>query len=368
MNLESLGWTPYFEAEFHKFSESEYSPARVACEYKGRYLLYSSFGEVNGEISGKLYYLASSRDNFPAVGDWVVTKIYPEEQKAIIHELLPRRVTFSRKSVKEGGAKSLKSGKIESQTIAANIDTIMIVTGLDRDYNLQRIERYLTLIYASGATPVIVLNKADLRADVDTCLAEVATVAPGVPVHVVSALENGLDEMRGYLTTGVTVALVGSSGVGKSTIINKLLGYDRQYVKELSSAVNKGQHTTTSRELILVPGGGLIMDNPGMRELQIWSEESAVETSFQDIEELAEQCRFRNCSHVDEPGCAVQEAIAQGRLTAKRLKNYRSLQREVKYLTRYRNQNAQRAEKERWRKISKMAKRISKGSSNPPLP
>jgi ribosome biogenesis GTPase len=290
-------------------------------------------------------YQAATRTDFPAVGDWVVVSIIDDEERAKIHEILPRKSKFSRKAV---GAQT------DEQIIATNIDTVFLVSGLDRDFNLRRIERYLILVWESGANPVIILNKADLCDEVEQRKAEVEAIAPSVPIISLSAIENqGLDALTPYLGTGQTVALIGSSGVGKSTITNQLAKKDIQAVQTVRKGDNRGRHTTTHRELIILPSGGLLIDTPGMREIQMWNGSEGFQETFTDINTLATECRFRNCQHESEPGCAVQQALLDGTLDKQRFRNYRKLQQELEYNNRKQDQKASLAEKEKWKKIHK---------------
>jgi ribosome biogenesis GTPase len=274
------------------------------------------------------------------------------EPKAIIHAVLPRKSKFSRKVAGE---------RTEEQIVAANVDTVFIVNGLDggRSLNMRRIERYLTLAWDSGATPVIVLNKADLCSDIDPVIQEVETIAIGTPIHAVSARERtGLDSLNTYLSEGRTVAFLGSSGVGKSALINALLGVEKQKTGEVREDDRMGRHTTTGRELILIPGGGIVIDTPGMREIQMWAGEDNLQKSFSDIELLAGECRFSDCSHNAESGCAVKAAIERGDLDPARLDSYHKLQGELRYLA-FREQHSERLyEKQRWKKIAKWQKEI----------
>jgi len=235
---------------------------------------------------------------------------------------LPRASKFSRK---------VAGVTTEEQIVAANVDTLFLVIGLDGDFNPRRVERYLAPAWDSGATPVLVLNKADVCEDVTALIAEVELIAAGIPVHPVSALDGDVDELRRYCVSGQTVALIGSSGVGKSTLINALLGEDRQDTGDVSEHQDRGRHTTTNRELIVLPTGGLIIDNPGMRELQLWSDDAGVDETFADILKLAGECRFRDCRHESEPDCAVQAALYDGTLDGERYRNYLKLKRELRY-------------------------------------
>ncbi len=353
MHLQSLGWSDFFASSFEPYRQQGFTVGRVAIEYRNTYILYSEQGELCAEVSGKLRHQARERQDFPAVGDWVVIRTLKSSEKAIIHEILPRKSKFSRKTV---GAKT------EEQIVATNVDTVFLVSGLDGDFNPRRIERYLILAWDSGAHPVIVLNKADLCDNLENCLALVEAVALGVPIIALSATNNqGLDALTPYLKLGQTVALLGSSGVGKSTITNQLMGEVVQAVQSVRQSDDRGKHTTTYRELILLPHGGLIMDTPGMREIQIWAGDESLQETFADIENLAQQCRFRDCQHSHEPGCMVQQALSEGRLDYSRFLNYQKLQREMNYLTRKQDQREYLAEKERWKKITKSMRNFKKG-------
>ncbi len=352
MNLAQFGWNPFFEDGFSEYSAAGFIPARICSEHKQQYQVYTESGEYPAEVSGKMLYLADSRSDFPAVGDWVVASSPEKGGLAIIQAILPRKSSFSRKIA--SGSDRRSGGRTEEQVLAANVDTVFLVSGLDREFNLRRIERYLTLVYNSGAAPVIVLNKADVCEDLDRCIAEVAAIAFDVPIHPISAKAfNGLEALQTYLQSGKTVALLGSSGVGKSTIINALLGYERQRVQVISAQVGKGQHTTTQRELILLPGGGLLIDTPGMRELQLWGNEEDLKRSFEDIDALAARCRFTDCRHELEPGCAVRAALEAGELDASRLQNYRKLTHELAYLEQRQDSSADYVERKKWKQIAK---------------
>jgi ribosome biogenesis GTPase len=343
MTLESLGWSAFFANDFAQYTDQGYSAGRVALEHRNRYQIFSESGELWGEIAGRMRHEATGRDALPAVGDWVAMSVRGDERQATIHAVLKRRSKFSRK---------VPGDTVEEQIVAANVDTVFLVTGLDDNFNVRRIERYLTLAWESGASPVVVLNKADLRDDVDDCVAEVEGVAFGTPVIAVSAAGNdGIEALEPYVTEGRTVALLGSSGVGKSTLTNALAGTMLMETAEVSGSVGKGRHTTTHRELILLPAGGLLIDTPGMRELQLWGGEEGLRETFEDVEALAAQCRFNDCRHEGEPGCAIDAALRDGTLDEGRLASYLKLQREAAYFARRHDKSLMAAEKKKWKQI-----------------
>lgn len=343
MNLAALGWNPFFDQHFEPHRSRGLNPARVVREHGQSYQVISERGELFGQLAGRLLHGALRRSDLPAVGDWVATEAQPEEGKATIHAVLPRKSAFSRK---------VPHSRTEEQIVAANVDSVFLVSGLDGEFNVRRIERYLTLAWDSGANPVIVLNKTDLCPDVEKPIEDLESIAVGVPIHLVSAKERqGLDTLRQYLTFGETVALLGSSGVGKSTLLNGLLGTERQPTAPVRERDGKGRHVTAHRELVFLPDGGMLIDNPGMRELQMWADHEALAETFDDISELASRCHFRDCRHDSEPGCAVQKALENGMLDAARLRSYQRLQREIQHLETRRDQKARLAERQRRRPL-----------------
>jgi ribosome biogenesis GTPase len=342
MILETLGWNSFFARQFETYESAGMVPARVAARGRSTFLLYTAAGEIWGEIAGRLRLHAECGGDLPVCGDWAAVQPLHGEGKAVIHAVLDRKSRFSRKHAGD---------RTEEQIVAANIDTAFIVCGLDGDFNPRRIERYLLLACESGAVPVIVLNKSDLCDWVEERTGEAAALLPGVGVITTSALENrGIDALRNSFGPGETAVLLGSSGVGKSTLVNRLLGSERQRVQEVVPGRQRGRHTTTLRELIRVPGGGLIIDTPGMRELQIWAAEDGVSAVFRDVEDLALRCRFRDCRHGPEHGCALRKAVQDGELPPGRLESYLKLQREVEYLESRLEHSAGWIEKQRWRK------------------
>jgi ribosome biogenesis GTPase / thiamine phosphate phosphatase len=346
--MNSLGWKPFFDESFAPYAGADLIVGRVALEHKHLYRVLTEQGDLLAEVTGKLRHQAFGREDYPAVGDWVVLAPRFEEGKASIHAVLPRFSKFSRK---------VAGNTTEEQIVAANVDTVFLVNALNRDFNLRKIERYLVMAWESGANPVIILSKADLCDDVEEKVRDVNSVALGVPVHVVSSLMNeGVNELQDYLGEGRTVALLGSSGVGKSTLINRIFGHEVQATGEAREDDDRGRHTTTHRELVLLPSGGLLIDTPGMRELQLWEAGDAFGESFRDIEELAEACQFRDCQHRNEPSCAVREALQSGELDEGRWTNYQKLQRELAYLARKEDQRLAQAEKDKWKKISQHQK------------
>ncbi len=358
-DLYSLGYDDYFEQSFTSLSAAGQIPARIASEQKDRYLLWGNFGEKWAVLSGKLRYTAVSREELPAVGDWIITETSGDGE-AVIHGVLPRRSKFSR------GAAGEKTGE---QIAAANIDTVFIVMGLDHDYNLRRLERYATVAWDSGASPVIILNKADLCDDAEERVRLAEESAPGIPVHAISAAASDNESPReillSYLKPGKTAVLLGSSGTGKSTITNLLLGAGEQKTAAVREDDSRGRHTTTSRQMFRLPSGGIVIDTPGMRELKLWSSEDSLEEVFSDIEGAAAACRFADCSHQGEPGCAVADAVAEGRISKERFASYLKLRRELAYLERRQNEGAARAERLRWKQIAKAVKGISKEKRMP---
>ena len=344
IDLNELGWNAHFEAHYANYRD-RYGIGRVAVVHRNMCRVHTAAGEIQAaisrklhedltDISGRSHYNLSEVSQFPAVGDWVLLSQSRPDEKALVHGVLPRKSRISRND----------PGKAtEELVIAANIDRVLLVMALNFDFNLRRVERYLTILWNSNVDPVIILNKADLCPDVEDQLALVQAVAMDSPIHITCALDgSGVDELRSYFQTGTTCVMLGSSGVGKTSIINQILGEERYVVQEISDYKDKGKHTTSAREMIFLDNGGILIDTPGLRRIDLWSEQDGFDDVFADIVELSQACKFRNCSHNTEPDCAVQAAIEAGDLHPKRLTNYRKLQAELAYTERKARSRADR--------------------------
>jgi ribosome biogenesis GTPase len=331
-SLDLLGWTADRAAAFAPHEARGLRQARVMSEHKGGLALAWEGGELLGSPSARLRAAARA-----AVGDWVAFEPPASGRRAWVHEILPRTSAFVRKAA---GREAVE------QVVAANVDAVFLCTALGRDLNPRRLERYLALSWQSGARPVVVLTKLDLHPELLAgALALCAEVAPGVPAHPLSARTGeGVDEVRAYTAGNRTAALLGSSGVGKSTLVNRLLGAERQPVREVRVRDERGRHTTARRDLLVVPGGGLLLDTPGMRELQLWDAEEGVARAFADVEALASSCRYADCSHAGDAGCAVAAAVERGELAPERLDSYLRLAREMDRLRALQDERA-RAER-----------------------
>ena len=355
--LDAIGWDNNWTRQFEPFAREGLHPARVVCQHRDSYDLWAEAAEMRADVSGRFRHEHANRADWPTVGDWVAVMPRPDEQAATIHAVLPRRSRFSRKAAGE---------ETVEQIVAANVDLVFIVSGLDGDFNVRRLERYLTLAWESGARPVVVLNKADLCPDAVPRVAAAEGVAFGTPVIVTSAATaDGLEALRTKLGPGLSGVFMGSSGVGKSSLVNALFGRTRQSVQAVRGDDSRGRHTTTSRELVLLPGGGVVIDTPGMRELQLWVDGDGVDRAFADIGTLAAACRFADCTHQSETGCAVQAAVASGLLEPGRLSSYHKLQREAQYVTLRQTQSARIIEKTRWKQIAQEQRRMKKGRYKP---
>ena len=344
--LEALGWSAHFSEHLNRLraahgvsgstpedltpgdltpedlTPEDLLPARVVFESRQHYRVLDGRGELEARLSGRL----RREETLPAVGDWVVIEVPKsgDDRTVTVQAILPRRTCLSRKV----------AGQVtRQQVVAANLDHVFLVMGLDGDFNLRRLERFTVMAHESGAQPVVILSKADLASNAAEARLDAQQVAPQAPVYVVSALASeGLEPLRCYLDPGQTVALIGSSGAGKSTLLNSLCGAPVMATGAVRQGDDRGRHTTTHRQLVRLPSGGLLVDNPGVREIQLWADEDALSSAFDDIAALARHCRFRDCTHHDEPGCGVQRAVEEGVLNAARLANWHGLEEEIQRL------------------------------------
>ena len=346
-DLNALGWDDTLAEQFEPHAAAGLVAGRVAVQHRGAYDVFTELGELRCDVAGRLYEESASPADLPAVGDWVAVAPRMDEQAGTIHAVRPRRTKFSRKTAWQAA---------EEQVLAANIDVVFIVSSLNEDLNLRRLERYLILARESGAQPVVLLTKSDLAADVADAPAAVDSIAADVPVVVLSSVSGeGLDAVRSWLRPGVTAALLGSSGVGKSTLVNTLAGEELLTTQEIRDD-GQGRHTTTRRELVRLPGGALVIDTPGMRELQLWVADEGLEETFEDVTSLFDQCRFSDCSHDSEPGCAVKAALEGGTLTPERWESYLKLQAELAHLERRLDKRAASEERKRWKALSRFSR------------
>jgi ribosome biogenesis GTPase len=360
VTLQDLGWDERWETDFAPHTAAGLIPARVAIEFNHIYRLAIAGGELQAQHAGRVLHRASGRHELAVVGDWVAVKHDAGSRSGTIENILPRRSKFSRKVAGE---------LTEEQVVAANIDTVFLVMGLDGDYNPRRLERYLLLAYESGATPVVLLSKADLIADVPDRVAEIESIAPGTPVHAVSAVVGRANDgtelapdvsiVEHYLGSGRTGALLGSSGVGKSTLINALTGTSALKTAAVRASDSRGRHTPRHRQLIVLPGRGLLIDTPGMRELQLWAVTGAKDT-FDDVDALAAGCHFTDCRHADEPRCAVKAAVAEGSLAPERLASFVKLQGEMRALGARRDVRARIEDRRRAKAVGRAVKQLYK--------
>jgi ribosome biogenesis GTPase len=366
--LQDLGWSDSFSSQLSELElNSETAAARVAEENREMFRLLSPQGEFMAEVSGKFRHEVTARADFPAVGDWVLASTRKEESRATIHRVLNRKSKFSRK---------IAGKKTEEQIVAANVDVVFIVGSLNSEFNLRRLERYVALAWESCAQPVIVLNKSDLAENAEELRREAEAAAIGVRVILTSALRgDGIDEIREIMRSAPeekaagdiptekmrvakTAALLGSSGVGKSSIINAILGTELLDTGEIRESDDRGRHTTTTRNLIVAPNGGVLIDTPGMRELQLWDASEGIDLAFGEIAELAVDCKFRDCKHVNEPGCAVRSAVESGSLAAERLESFHKLGREEKFVAAKQDAAVRAAETKSLKKLMKEQNRF----------
>ena len=351
MFLERFGADQAVYGAFSSYAQQQMTLARVAIAQRDLYYLYTEDGPAHAEPSGGLYYRTPGHSSLPVTGDWVAARIVGPGQ-ALVEAVLPRRTCLSRRAA---------GTRDEEQPLAANVDVVFLVCGLDGDFNLRRLERYLALVAASGASPVVVLNKADLCAGLADRIVETAAMARSAPVVAASTLDpHGLDALRRFLTPGATAALLGSSGVGKSTIANRLLGEERFRTGDVRMRDSRGRHTTARRELTPLPQTGALIDTPGMRELQLWVRPESVDTVFDDIAAIAEGCRFRDCTHSGEPGCAVAAALDRGQVDAGRWASFQKLRAEAEWHEAMADPLAALERKRKWKAIHKQARAFNK--------
>lgn len=321
MNLEELGYNNLPEKSKNENSKGEFVPGRVAIEHKERYIVLTAAGECEAEVTGNLRFAAKSREDFPAVGDWVMLTAY-DSGFAVIHKIYPRYSVIKREASGEYGGE---------QIIAANIDCALIMQAADRDFNINRLERYLTICYSARVEPVIILSKTDLRdeAEMAELLSGISTRIKNVPVIPISNVtQSGYDMIKGILSAGKTYCVLGSSGVGKSTLINNLAGEEILRTSEISESTKKGRHTTNRRELHILQDGSILIDTPGMREVGIADAAGGLEITFGEIFRTGKECRFSDCTHIHEKGCAVLEAVENGIIDRKSYANYLKMEKE----------------------------------------
>ncbi len=354
--IESYGWSDALRHDFAPFAARDLIPGRITVQQRGQYGLVTDHGDLTGQISGKLAHDAES-GGYPAVGDWVAVAARPAEHAATIHAVLPRRTAFVRRAA---------DTVTVAQVVAANVDVALLVASMNADLNQRRLERYLATAWQSGARPVVVLTKADLADDPDSDIADAESVAFGTPVLAVSAVTGeGMDALAALLRPAETAVLVGSSGVGKSSLVNALAGEMLMATAAIREDDAHGRHTTTHRELIRLPSGALILDTPGMRELGLMDADEGLSTTFDDVEEIAESCRFSDCRHGNEPGCAVREALDSGELDPGRWKSFVKLQKELAFQARKEDPHLREAHNRRWVAVARANRARTKARGKP---
>lgn len=347
----NLGWSSFFQDQLKTGYDGQ-KPARIVGVRKNAFLAHQGDKETLVTVAGSISHNLEAC--YPAVGDWVFLR------ETVITAVLSRKNVLFRKAA---GGKGRKNSEVTryDQVIAVNLDLAFVVCGLDRDFNLRRIERFLAMVYNCGITPAIILTKADLHQTPDHYVSAVESVAFGVPIYLVSASDDtALSHLQSCLLPEKTAALIGSSGAGKSTLINRLYGEEIRPTNSVSQSVGKGTHTTTHRDLIVLPSGGMLIDNPGIREIALSADHGTAESVFPDIEKLALFCKFPDCSHTHEPGCRVLEAISSGEITLGRFESYKKIQRELTYYSHRETKGVARVEKERWKGVALKVKAIKK--------
>ncbi|MHB8891952.1 MAG: ribosome small subunit-dependent GTPase A [Candidatus Limnocylindrales bacterium] len=350
--LTGLGWDPGWALAFAPFDGPERWPARVTASHRDAWVVATPAGDRDAVVAGRLRHTALSPADMPAVGDWVVVTASADDGPAVIRNVLPRRTVFKR-GAEDGHV-------IDDQVLAANVDVAFVVAGLDGDFNLRRLERYLAVAYSGGATPVVVLNKTDVAVDLESLRTAAGSVAPGTEVIAISARTgDGVADLAArHLAPGRTAVVLGSSGVGKSTLVNALLGRDHLRTRAVREDDSRGRHTTTHRELVRLPGGALLIDTPGIRSLGVAGAAEGLDPAFADIAEIAAGCRFSDCRHDREPGCGIRAALADGRLTQARFESHRKLEKEAAHVARSGDRLLREAEQKRWKAISQASNRL----------
>lgn len=350
--LEQLGWNDAFGQAMEPYRREGLAPARVIAEHRGLYRVATERGEMPAEVTGRMMHAAEDRLDFPVVGDWVAAMVLDKGNLAVVHAVLPRVTVLARKSA---------GRKIEGQAIAANVDIVFVVIGLDHNFNLNRMERYLAAAAGTGARPIVLLSKSDLVPDPDAVVSSAAERAESVEVFAVSSRTDAdMERLNALLTTGTTACFIGSSGVGKSSIVNRLAGRELLRTAEVREDDSRGRHATTHRELFLLPSGGIVIDTPGMRELGLWDSGQGIEQAFSDIETLASSCAFSNCTHQVEPGCAVRAAVENGDLDRARYESFLKLGREQEHLEAKTDWFKQQKKKAYGKSIAKAVKELYK--------
>ena len=351
MELSRLGWAAPFKTAFETSTQRDLVPGRVVNAQRELYRVLCSDGICDAHVSGRLRHEADS-GGLPVVGDWVALRRSQAASSATIAWVLPRKSVLARKRPERA---------VEQQLMAANLDYVFVVSALNLDFSPRRIERALAMIWEGGAQPVVVLTKLDVCGDPEPYLDAARAVSIGVDVHAVSVhTDRGLGPLRAYAARDRSLALIGSSGVGKSTLVNWFLGEARAAISEARAADDKGRHTTTARELFVLPDGGVLIDTPGMRELALWDAAEGLETTFDDVHQLARTCRFGDCTHANEPGCAVRSALADGQLSQARWLAYGKLQRELAYEARRHDQRSQLEHQRKWKRLARIRAKDSR--------
>lgn len=353
-NIIKTGWNDFFKDAFTEFACARLSPARVISEHRERYIIMSEAGEADAEVTGRFMFTADTPSNYPKTGDWVAVSFTGEGSPALIHAVVARQTVFSRKTA---------GVKAERQILAANVDTAFIVQGLDDNYNPMRLTRFITALSDTGIKSVIILNKSDLNPKSSALADETRSLFPGTDVLCLSALTgSGTGEIQAYLKAGTTCVFTGSSGVGKSTIINSLLGENDIETKEVSQKGSRGRHTTTSRQLYFLKSGAMLIDTPGIRELSAWTE-NGIASGFPLIDRFAAECRYRDCSHENEPGCGVVAAYEKGEIPEEIMKSFTKLKKEAQYLMSKIDERAGADRKKKEKQLGRAVKGFYKTSS-----